>query len=400
MAADVVVPSEEILRHPAVDVVVIGAGAVGAACAYFAARAGLSVAVVERGAVASGTSSGGEGNILVSDKDAGPELDLALYSQSVWRNELSEHADRWEFDSKGGLVVAATEAQAQSLKRRAVRQREAGIDAIDVAKDDLRGYEPHLAPDLVAGVYYPQDAQVQPMLVAAHLLRLAREAGAVVHTRVSVTGFLRRGRPQERADVIGVRTTAGDIPSGCVVNAAGTWAGGVAALAGVDVPVLPRRGFVLVTEPLAGRVRHKVYAAGYVDDVESSDAGLQTSPVVEGTESGTILIGSSRERVGFDDTFSVRAISAIAAKAIALFPMLADAKAIRAYHGFRPYCPDHLPVIGPDPRAPGLWHACGHEGAGIGLAAGTGSLVARALTSDPTMPSLADFAPERFGAVA
>lgn len=386
------------MAHAAVDVVVIGAGAVGAACAYFATRAGLTVAIVERGAVACGTSSGGEGNILVSDKDAGPELDLALYSQSVWRGELAEYAAEWEFESKGGLVVASSPTQADSLRARAARQRRAGIDAIDVDRDELKTYEPCLTDDLAAGVYYPQDAQVQPMLVAAHLLRLARSAGARVHTGVAVTGFLRRGPSDD--GVTGVCTTTGDMPSGCVVNAAGTWAGEIAELAGVEVPVLPRRGFVLVTEPLPGRVLHKVYAAGYVDDVESSDAGLQTSPVVEGTRSGTILIGSSRERVGFDHTFSLSAVSAMAAGAIGLFPMLADVKAMRAYHGFRPYCPDHLPVIGPDPRAPGLWHACGHEGAGIGLAAGTGSLIAAAITGEKDLPSLAAFAPERFGAAA
>jgi sarcosine oxidase subunit beta len=159
------------------------------------------------------------------------------------------------------------------------------------------------------------------------------------------------------------------------------------------------------------RVHHKVYAAEYVDNVASSDAALQTSPVVESTQSGTVLIGSSRERVGFDRSFSLEAVSRIAAQAVRLFPMLAPAKAMRSFLGFRPYCPDHLPVIGPDPRAPGLWHACGHEGAGIGLAAGTGSLLVRALVGDgagagagagaqAVVPSIAAFAPERFEAAA
>jgi glycine/D-amino acid oxidase-like deaminating enzyme len=182
-----------------------------------------------------------------------------------------------------------------------------------------------------------------------------------------------------------------------VLNAAGTWAGEVAALAGVFVPVHPRRGFVLVTEPLPERtIRHKVYAAEYVGDVASPDAALQTSPVVEGTGSGTVLIGASRERVGFDRRVSLPAVGALAAKAAALFPMLRDVRVMRTYHGFRPYCPDHLPVIGADPRAPGLWHACGHEGAGIGLSAGTGKLIAQALTGEEPDLALAPFAPDRF----
>ncbi|MER7442443.1 NAD(P)/FAD-dependent oxidoreductase [Micromonospora avicenniae] len=374
------------------DLVIVGAGVVGAASAYFAASAGLRVVVVERDSIAGGTSSAGEGNVLVSDKEAGPELDLALYSQQVWRADLAGHGDLWEFESKGGLVVAASEQGVASLRALAVQQRRCGVEVRDVARDELRDYEPHLAPQLAGGAFYPQDAQVQPMLVAAHLLRLARERGAQVRTRTEVTGFLRHG-----TRVTGVRTSSGDISAGAVLNAAGTWAGGVADLAGVRVPVLPRRGFILVTQPMPARtIRHKVYAAEYVGDVASSDAALQTSPVVEGTAGGTILIGASRERVGFDRRVSVPAIGALAAKAIELFPMLQEVRAMRTYLGFRPYCPDHLPVIGADPRAPGLWHACGHEGAGIGLSAGTGKLITQALVGEPADLDLAPFAPDRF----
>ena len=122
-------------RPRTADVVVIGAGAVGAACAYFMARAGLAVHVVERGAIASGTSSACEGNLLVSDKEAGPELDLALYSRSVWYDDLAEHGARWEFEAKGGLVVVASEQGAQTLSALASRQRAAGSPASRRASD-------------------------------------------------------------------------------------------------------------------------------------------------------------------------------------------------------------------------------------------------------------------------
>jgi sarcosine oxidase subunit beta len=376
------------------DLAVVGAGVVGAACAYFAALAGLRVTVLDRGAAGSGTSSAGEGNLLVSDKEEGPELDLALYSRQVWSQDLAAHGRHWEYEAKGGLVVAASPDSAAALRQLAAAQRASGVTAEDVGPQALPDYEPHLSRELAGGAYYPQDAQLQPMLAVAHLLRLARESGAEVRTGTEVTGFLRSG-----ARVTGVRTTAGDVPAGAVLNAAGTWAGEVAALAGVHLPVLPRRGFVLVTEPMPpGTVRHKVYAAEYVGDVASSDAALQTSPVVESTGAGTILIGASRERVGFDRAFSLPAAAALAAKAVALFPMLAEVRLMRTYLGFRPYCPDHLPVIGPDPRAPGLWHACGHEGAGIGLSAGTGKLLAQALTGAEPDLDLAPFAPERFEA--
>ena len=172
--------------------------------------------------------------------------------------------------------------------------------------------------------------------------------------------------------------------------------GELAALAGVRLPVLPRRGYVLVTEPLPPRVRHKVYAADYVADVASDSAALQTSPVVEGTAAGPVLIGASRERVGFDRSVSLPALRTLAAGATRLFPFLAQVRALRAYAGFRPYLPDHLPAIGPDPRAPGLLHACGHEGAGIGLSTGTGHLIARLLSGERPALDLTAFRPDRF----
>ncbi|BCB76724.1 hypothetical protein Pflav_031340 [Phytohabitans flavus] len=229
------------------------------------------------------------------------------------------------------------------------------------------------------------------MLAAAHLLRLARRAGATVLPHEPVTGFLRDG---ER--VTGVRTARRAIPAGSVLNAAGTWAGQLAELAGVRLPVAPRRGFILVTEPLPAIIRHKVYLADYVADVASGSAALQSSPVVEGTRSGTVLIGATRERVGFDAAMSLPALRRLAAGAVQLFPVLRDVAVIRAYRGFRPYCPDHLPVIGPDPRAPGLHHACGHEGAGIGLSLGTARLVAQVLVGDRPDLDTYPFRPERF----
>jgi D-hydroxyproline dehydrogenase subunit beta len=373
------------------DVVVIGAGAVGAACAYFAAGQGLRVQVVERGQIAGGTTSACEGNLLVSDKPAGPELDLALYSRGVFAHDLAEHGSHWEFAAKGGLVVSATEPGAAALTALAVRQRALGIEVTDVEANALRDYEPHISPELRSGAYYPQDAQVQPMLLAGHLLRLARRQGAMVRIGAEVIGLSRAG---DR--VTGVRTRTGDVSAGAVVNAAGTWSGAVAALAGVNVPILPRRGFVLVTQPMSKTIHHKVYAGEYVANVLSSDESLQTSPVVEGTDSGTVLIGASRERVGFDRSVSLPVLARLAAAAVALFPILGSVKVMRSYLGFRPYCPDHLPVIGPDPRAPGLWHASGHEGAGIGLSVGTAKLIGQALAGQPPDLDLNPFRPERF----
>lgn len=374
------------------DVLVIGAGVIGAATAHFAARQGLSVTVIDKGLPASGTSSACEGNILVSDKELGPELELTRYSLGVWHEDLGEHKKLWEFESKGGIIVASRESSLASLNRVMAVQTGYGVAVEELDQDALREAEPHISREALGGASYSEDCQVQPMLVAAHLVRLATEAGARFLADTPVTGFLRSSNR-----VTGVKTPRGDFSADAVVNCTGTWAGELAALAGVSVPILPRRGFVMVTEPLPPIVHHKVYAAEYIDNVGSSDAGLQASPVVECTPSGTILIGSTRERVGFDRTVSTNALSLLARNATTLFPFLEHVKAIRHYHGFRPYCPDHLPVIGHDERAPGLWHAAGHEGAGIGLSVGTGKLLAQALVGQAPDLDLSPFAPARFG---
>ncbi|KUN22137.1 FAD-dependent oxidoreductase [Streptomyces antibioticus] len=373
------------------DVVVVGAGMAGAACALYAARAGLDVTVVDRGPVAGGTTGAGEGNLLVSDKEPGPELELALLSQRLWAELAAEPGlgAAFEYEPKGGVVVASTPEGLTALEGFAAGQRAAGVEAVSVAPDQLRELEPYLTPDTAGGVLYPQDAQVMPTLAAAHLLRASR---ARLLTGWNVIDVPRGADGAVR----GVRTDRGEIHAPTVVNAAGTWGGELAALVGVHLPVLPRRGFVLVTEPLPRRVRHKVYAADYVADVASDSAALQTSPVVEGTAAGPVLIGASRERIGFDRSFSLPAVRALAAGATRLFPFLADVRAMRTYLGFRPYMPDHLPAIGPDPRVPGLVHACGHEGAGIGLGTGTGQLIAQVLSGKVPELDLTPFRPDRF----
>lgn len=167
---------------------VVGAGMVGAACALYAARAGLDVAVVDRGPVAGGTTGAGEGNLLVSDKEPGPELDLALLSGRLWADLAEEHAAAVEYEAKGGVVVASTPDGLAALATFATAQRAAGVLAEPVTADRLHDLEPHLAPGLAGAVHYPQDTQVMPALAAA---RLVRASGARLFTGHTVTEVLR-----------------------------------------------------------------------------------------------------------------------------------------------------------------------------------------------------------------
>ncbi|MER7548254.1 FAD-binding oxidoreductase [Spirillospora sp. NPDC127506] len=353
-------------------VVVLGAGIVGAACARELARAGCAVTVVERGRPAAATTAHGEGNVLVSDKEPGPELELARLSRRLWPRVLAELPDAGavEWEPKGGIVVATTEPGAAALRDLAAGQRAAGVAAAELDAAGLAAAEPHLTRDVAGAVHYPEDAQVQPAGAATALLAAAAAAGARLRTGCAVLGAVTRG-----GRITGVRTSAGIVEGDAFVNAAGPWSGEVAARLGVRLDVLPRRGEVLVTAPQPPTVFHKVYDAGYVGAVGSGAGELQASAVVESTRAGTILLGSSRRRVGFDDRLRPGVLSVIARRALRLFPSLAGVPVMRAYGGFRPYTADHLPVIGADPDLPGLWHATGHEGAGIGLSAGTAAVL-------------------------
>ncbi|MFG3341176.1 NAD(P)/FAD-dependent oxidoreductase [Glycomyces sp. NPDC048151] len=361
------------------DVVVIGAGIIGAACAEALSASGLRVLVVDRGAPAGGTTAGGEGNVLLSDKAPGPELDLAVASRRLWpelieslRAELGEEAARVEWEPKGGLVVATDEDAVGPLAILAEAQRAVGVEAVDVAPAEARAMEPYLTERVAGAVHYPGDAQLQPVLAATAMLAAVRARGGEVRGGAEAHGlvFDRTGK------VAGVRVGEGTVSCGAVVNACGPWAGHFSVAAGAPIEVLPRRGMVLVTAPLPQVVSRKVYAADYVAAVASSDVDLQVSSVVESTATGTVLIGSSRQRVGFDESLQVEVLRRLARSAVKLFPVLAGVPVMRTYGGFRPYTPDHLPVIGEDPRFRGLWHASGHEGAGIGLAPATGRLLA------------------------
>lgn len=373
------------------DVIVIGAGVVGAATALSLTNAGLKVLVLDRGNVAQGTTSAGEGNILVSDKEPSPELDLALRSKNAWFELSEEIGGGFELEAKGGLVVARSESGLTALHHLSAQQRLAGIDAQDVSGSELRKLEPHLAPSINAGTFYPQDSQCQPMLAAAQMIRAVKRKGGEFIYGAEITAI-----ETVQGAVSAVVTSKGRFSTAVVVNATGTWAGEIAKLAGSHLPIAPRRGFILVTAPAPKIIFHKVYSAEYVANVASDDSDLQSSAVVEGTQNGTILIGASRERVGFKEGIEVPILRILARQAIELFPILAEIQLLRAYRGFRPYAPDHLPVIGEDPQVKGLWHNAGHEGAGIGLAPASAELIRDGILERTSFMDASPFTPARF----
>jgi len=376
---------------PSPDVAVVGAGIVGAACTYYLARAGAMVKLFDRDFPASGTSGACEGNVLLWDKDPSRDLPFAQHSLHLWR-QLSQDLDRdFELDPKGSILVAEDEAGLEGAAQTVQKLQAAGVRGAVLNAEELHGEEPALADDLPGGALFPDDVQVEPRLATAALVEGAQRHGAEIRLGAPVLAILRGAHGRVQA----IQTPTGIFPVGAVVLAAGVWTREIAASTGIDVPVFPRKGHIVVTEKIAGLFRRKLMEAAYTATVGSSQAHLQVAMVAESTRSGSLLLGSSRELSGYDRTVSMRTISAIVSRALRFFPGLEMVRWVRSYAGLRPYSPDHLPLIGPVRGAPGLFLATGHEGAGVCLAPATGELITHHLTGGPAHESDNLFLPDR-----
>lgn len=358
------------------DALVIGAGIVGAACAYALATAGVTVRVVDRGFPASGTSRACDGLILFSDKGSAAELDMAKASAALWAKLSDALPMPFHYECRGTIVIAETAEGLNAAREKAARLSAAGIRSEALDRKGLAALEPCLAPDLAGGVLYPDEAQLDPPLATEALLQAARLAGAEFRCDTRVTGLRLDGSGR----CVAALTPEGELPAGAIILAAGVWSGELAQSVGLSLPVKPRKGHVLVTAAPPGLLAHPLLDGSYAAAVQSDANAAQVALVAEMTAGGALLLGSSREFAGFDTSASRPIIAAIAARAARCIPSLAHAKVIRSYAGLRPWSPDHLPLIGPVARTPGLFLATGHEGAGIGLAPITGQLIAEWIT--------------------
>ena len=372
------------------EVAVVGAGIVGAATAWELHARGVDVALLDRGEVSGATTGLGEGNVLCSDKEAGPELDLTLAGLDVY-DELEERfGDEARIRRKGALVVHRPQ---ETWAREAVRVehlRAAGVHGYLVELGDLRAMEPQLTGDVAGASFFPADLQCAPRAIARAL------AGGLprVHTGMEVQGVA-----TEHDRVTGLRTSDGVVACGAAVIAAGPWSRALAEAAGVALPLEPRKGqLVRLAAPTRDErfIRHKVVEAGYLGSVASADAGLQVTTVLETTWEGDVLVGSSRERRGFDLSVDDAVSDAMLEQGFALMPGLRALRRDAAWAGLRPWLPDHLPAIGPSGAVAGLWLATGHEGSGVALGPVTGRLVAQLYAGEPPIVDPAPFSPDRF----
>ena len=368
-------------------VVVVGAGIIGAATARALAVRGIEVELLDAGEVSGATTGLGEGNVLCSDKDGGPELALAVLGRAAYEAIEARYGERARIRRKGALVVHRTEVGLAAEPARLERLRAAGVQCELLEPEQARALEPGLAPGLLGATRVPGDLQCDPRAIAR---AMAEEPGVRVRTHTRVERIV----PGE-----GVRVAGETVRADAVVLAAGAWSAELARGAGLELPLEPRKG-QLVRLGVRLLIRHKVFDGGYLAAVAAPDTELQVSSVIETTWDGHVLVGSSRERRGFDTSADPAVTARLLEHAARIIPAVANLAPEAAWAGLRPWLPDGLPALGPSRRAPGLWVATGHEGAGVGLGPVSGELLAAALSGEPAALDLAPFDPDRFGGAA
>lgn len=364
-------------RRP--DAIVVGAGIVGAACAAALARDGLQVLVIESGVPALGTTAAGMGHLVVMD-DSPEQLALTQYSASLWAQQDERLRTASELEWCGTVWVAEDDAQMTAAREKHRLYAEHGIPSAVLDERSLVEAEPNVRRGLAGGLLVPSDGVIYPPSAAVALLDAARAHGAEVRERTTVDEIVAGG----------VRCGYEILSADVVINAAGA----AAAALTPGLPVVPRKGHLVITERHPGFCRHQIVELGYLTSAHVM-TGESVAFNVQPRLTGQVLIGSSRELVGWNAGVNRRVVARMIERACAFMPRLADLTAVRTWTGFRPATPDKLPLIGPWPDTPGLWIAAGHEGLGITTSLGTAALLAdlimhRTPAIDPT-----PYAPDR-----
>jgi glycine/D-amino acid oxidase-like deaminating enzyme len=416
-----------VTRRP--DAVVVGAGIVGAACALALAREGLRVLVLEGGFAGGGATAAAMGHLVVMD-DSEAQFALTAWSLRLWAELAGELPADCEDDPCGTLWLAAGEAEMERVAAKADFYRARGVAAEILDAAQLAAAEPRLRGGLAGALRVPGDRVIYPPNVVRFLLARAADHGAELWERFWVSRV-----------AAGVVEGHGErISAPLVINAAGAAAPALTP----GLPIVPRKGHLVITDRHPGFCRHQLVELGYLDSAHgrrqeegaapaagAAGAGAGTATTAGGAATtagaataaaaaaavpaaaampasvafnvqpratGQVLIGSSRELVGWDRSHNHRLERRMIVRALDFLPSLAGVAALRGWTGFRPATPDNLPLIGPWPEVPGLWIAGGHEGLGITTSLATARLLADLVTGRQPEIDAAPFAPQRWRA--
>ncbi len=354
------------------DVVIVGAGIVGAACACEFVRRGHRVAVIGADIIGSGATAAGMGHIVVMD-DSDAQFALTRYSQQLWQALRPELSDDVEYEQCGTIWVAANEEEMLEVFRKRAYYDKRGVPTEVLDARTLQGLEPNLRAGMAGGLLVPEDGVLYPPCAALFLARSAQAHGAELLLGIPVAQ-IGKGR---------VRLTDGsEISAEIIVNAAGTSAVDLTPGLGIKM----RKGHLVITDRCPGFVRHQLVELGYLKSahsVSSDSVAFNVQP----RRTGQILIGSSRqygaEYKGVDNSMLVRMLQ----RAQEYMPGLTRISTVRTWTGFRAATPDKLPLIGPWAGDKSVFLATGHEGLGITTSLGTARILAdQIIGTKPEIP--------------
>jgi len=366
------------------DVVIVGAGIVGAACAWECAARKLRVAVVDLSTIGGGATAAGMGHIVVMD-DSEAQFALTRYSQQLWRDLRSELPDDVEYVECGTIWVAADDQELQEVDRKKVFYSERGVPVEVLSGRDLENVEPHLRKGMAGGLLVPEDGVLYPPCAARFLLERAQEYGTTVHMGAPVVelgqGRVRRGDGSE-------------LYGGVIVNAAGAWSPELTP----GIKVKKRKGHLVITDRYPGFVHHQLVELGYLKSAHSVSAD-SVAFNVQPRRTGQLLIGSSRQYGAEHREVDHGILARMVERAEHYMPALAETSAIRVWTGFRAATPDKLPLIGPWAEDSTVFLATGHEGLGITTSLATARLLADQLVGATSAISREPYLPSRTGSM-
>ena len=372
------------------DIIVVGAGIIGCITAYYLSKAGYKVGLVEKGDIASGTSSRCDAVALISDKKPGIDTDIGYKSIQMYKELAKELSFDFQFSSRGSLYVCETEQELEIAAEYAAQQRSDGYRMQIVDQKELLEIEPKLAKDLIGGIWTEVDSTMNPYLVCYAFIEEAKKYGLKLFTNHEVREIGRgvHGRIEK------VITDKEIIRTERIVNCAGVWASQIGDMVGIDIPIRPRKGMILVTEKTDRIVNQKVHEFGYMlskfedinykRDVSKLVEDHNIAFTIEPTDADNYLVGGHRAFNGYDIRSENQVIRGIAERAMRFLPVLKDVSCIRAYAGIRPWVIDHLPIVSEVEEVPGFYIASGHEGDGISMAPITGKMITQLISGEKT----------------
>lgn len=361
------------------DVIVAGAGIVGAACTYFCAQAGLRVALVERDFAGGGATAAGMGHIVVLD-DSEAQFALTRRSQQLWQTLSKTLPASAEYETRGTIWVAADAEELTEAGRKHDYYKVREVPSRLLSHNELAAMEPNLRPGLAGGLLMEEDAVVYAPTVALHLAKQAEALGATLVLGKSITHLANgEARLEDGACLRAQR----------LVNATGA----DATFFAPEMAVKKRKGHLAITDRYPGFVHHQLVELGYLKSAHSV-TNDSVAFNVQPRQTGQILIGSSRQYGNEETKIDHAMLTAMLHRAALYMPAIGSLNVLRVWTGFRAATPDKLPLIGPVSGDSTLWLATGHEGLGITTALGTAELLvadftgsAAAIPPDPYLPS-------------